>query len=841
MLKKSILLGTSVLVAASFAASAAAQQDEIIVTATKREQTLQDVPVSVSVTDAETVEQARILDLLDLQSVVPSLRVSQLQNSTQTTFIIRGFGNGANNAGIEPSVAVFVDGVYRSRTVSQISDLPNIERIEVLRGPQSTLFGKNASAGVVSVVTSKPEFERNGYLEATIGNYNARQFKGYFTGPISDTMAFSLGGTYNKRDGTAENIATGNDVNDRDRYGVRGQLLVEPNDWSSYRAVIDYDKIDEICCTVANLVNGPTGLGVFGVGGALVPEDPFSYDVALNFEPTNEGENKGISLESKWSVDAGEITSITALRSSEINREGDVDFTSADIIGSNAQSLEIETFTQELRFAGEAGPVSYLVGGYYFDESLKQTDSIINGTETRPFFDILLQGATTLAPGTPPVLDFTTMEVLLGLTPGTFFAPGNGVREFATQDEESYSLFAQADWELTDRLTATLGISYFNDEKEVSLSQSVTEPIYLANLLTDNGGSLPTNLAFGLFPVFSGGLPATPENIANNPVAFATAQGTAAAIVGGVAGPNGFQFITPTVGLPNAFESNTSNDSNTDFTIRLAYDLNDNINVYGSYATGYKPTSWNLSRDSQPTAADLATLRANGVNTSDNLAGGTRFAGPEEAEVFELGLKATWDKGSVNIAVFDQILEGFQSNAFVGTAFTLTNAEEQSVKGAEIDLTLFPTENLVLGFSGTFLDPVYDTFTNSASGDISGTQPGGIHETSISTSATWNWERGDYTGFVRGDYQYESDVAYTDEGSGLALLVAGTEFDTRSTNTVNASVGISRGNIDATFFARNLFQDEYITTIFPTTAQAGSVNGYPNQPRTYGVTVRANF
>jgi len=124
--------------------------EEVVVTATKRSQTLQDIPIAVSVTTADTIEKAQIQDLLDLQSVVPSLRVSQLQSSAASNFVIRGFGNGANNVGIEPSVGVFIDGVYRSRSAAAISDLPRLERVEVLSGPQSTLFGKNASAGVVS-------------------------------------------------------------------------------------------------------------------------------------------------------------------------------------------------------------------------------------------------------------------------------------------------------------------------------------------------------------------------------------------------------------------------------------------------------------------------------------------------------------------------------------------------------------------------------------------------------------------------------------------------------------------------------------------------------------------
>jgi len=218
--------------------------EEVIVTATKREQTLQEVPIAVSVTDADTIEKAAIVDISDLQSVVPSLKVTQLQSSTNTNFIIRGFGNGANNAGIEPSVGVFIDGVYRSRSAGAISDLPSLERVEVLRGPQSTLFGKNASAGVISVVTKKPSFETNGYIEATLGNYGLNSVKINAGDGITDNLAFSIYGSVNQRDGYFENLANTSDAfNERDRHAVRGQLLYTPNETSEYRLIADFDKM----------------------------------------------------------------------------------------------------------------------------------------------------------------------------------------------------------------------------------------------------------------------------------------------------------------------------------------------------------------------------------------------------------------------------------------------------------------------------------------------------------------------------------------------------------------------------------------------------------------------
>ncbi len=145
--------------------------EEVVVTASKRAQTLQEIPIAVSVVSSEQIEQAGVLDIKDLQTLVPSLRVTQLQSSANTNFIIRGFGNGANNAGIEPSVGVFIDGVYRSRVGSALADLPKLERIEVLRGPQSTLFGKNASAGVISIMNADSRLESyRGSVSLTTSN-----------------------------------------------------------------------------------------------------------------------------------------------------------------------------------------------------------------------------------------------------------------------------------------------------------------------------------------------------------------------------------------------------------------------------------------------------------------------------------------------------------------------------------------------------------------------------------------------------------------------------------------------------------------------------------------------
>ncbi|MEM9054086.1 MAG: TonB-dependent receptor plug domain-containing protein, partial [Pseudomonadota bacterium] len=406
---------------AAMAQDEAAEEDKrlntVTITATKREQTLQDVPVAVSVVDDSVIEKAEILDLNDLQSVVPSLGFRTFQNSVNANFTIRGFGNGANNAGIEPSVGIFIDGVYRSRAASQIGDLPNIQRVEVLRGPQSTLFGKNASAGVVSVVTRKPEYELGGNVEGSLGNLGLQRTKGYVTGPITENLAFSLGGGYNKRDGTATEVETGDELNERDRWNLRGELLFEPTENQEWRLIADIDEIDEVCCVATNLINGgATDAIVQALGGQLVAEDPYSRDIALNRLPSNFVRNQGVSLHGDIEFNGFTFTTITSYRETLAKVDYDIDYTSGDLASLNDR-LELETFTQEVRFTSNGeGPVDWMVGGFYFDEDVSQRSQLSYDSDFRDFLNIsaALGGATD-----PATVGAVTGAFSAGLLPDT--------------------------------------------------------------------------------------------------------------------------------------------------------------------------------------------------------------------------------------------------------------------------------------------------------------------------------------------------------------------------------------------------------------------------------------
>jgi iron complex outermembrane receptor protein len=806
--------------------------EEILVTATKRQQALQDTPVAVSVINADTIEKAQILDIIDLQATVPSLRVTQLQTSGNTNFLIRGFGNGANNPGIEPSVGVFIDGVYRSRSAAAISDLPNIQQIEVLRGPQSTLFGKNASAGVISVMTALPGKDFGGSAKVTFGNYGQTIIKGEISGPVSDNLSFGLSASSNESDGYFDNLSNGSQFNGRDRSGIRGQLYATPSDRLSLRLILDHDEIDEACCGVGNIINGPSGGAVVGLGGRLVPENAFSRSGFVNFNPSNKIKNSGTSLQVDYDLENSLITSITSIRNVTRTEDADVDFTSADIVGKNFSVTDIDTFTQELRWSSVGGEkIDWMVGTFFFDEDVTYDTSLRYGSDARLYVDLLA------GEGVPGSL--ARLETALGGLPPVLFADGAGVVENAGQSNAALSVFGQMDFNLSDRTTLTLGVNFTQDEKDAFVRQPTNSDTFSSLDFLQVGFA-------SLFSALTGGQAPIPANFALFPAQFAQAQGLSTVDCSPLTGPlcnpllafQAFQPLLPFVDFPNSVENGNSNDDAVTWTARVAFDINDDLNVYASIGTGFKATSWNLSRDSRIFPADLAAIQAAGLGVS-NLGTGTRLAGPEESTVYEIGLKARFEKAALNFAIFDQTIEGFQSNIFTGLGFNLANAGEQSATGFEFDGTYYPTENLQFTLAGTWMDPLYDSFVGAAGvtgpEDLSGTAPAGIHTFSLVASGTYTTELANgWEGFARGEYLFEDKVRTN------ANVPAFAGF--REVSVVNASFGLSHDNgWDIIVWARNLTDDNYLMSSAPAPFQAGSFIGYANPPRTYGITVKKYF
>ena len=811
-------------------ANAVATLGEVVVTATKREQTLQDVPVSVSVTSEATLEQAHIRDLIDLQSVVPSLQVTQFNAVGQTNFIIRGFGNGNGNDGIESSVGVFIDGVYRSRTSSALDDLPEVERIEVLRGPQSTLFGKNVSAGAINIVTAKPQFAFGGLAEVDVGNYGLTQGRASLTGPITDTLAFRLSASDHVRDGYLHNLTTSDDVNNRNRKAVRGDLLWKPSDLLSVRIIGDYNDIKERCCGVVSLFNGPaTGFigapAPFGLGFPVAnPATKFDGNIIFNTDPTNRLYGRGVSAQVDWKAGAGTLTSITAYRNQTNRSYQDVDFTGGDLANKD-QSNSISTFTQEFRLASAGtGPVSWLAGGFFERETIDTGQRIAYGHDLRAYTDGLSGQvpAALLAALPPPLsaalsghsniyaLEFLQSLVTPTIVPGlTYFQSGQGISDYYRMDQTFYSVFGNIDFKVTPLLTLTGGLAYLNDDKKARSNVALLDPFSALDLQR-----VPQFVAIGLPPNLYGPL-------------------------------GGLQFYygnTPNHGpinFPNAAESGELKGNKLTYAVRAAYRFGA-VNAYLSYSTGWKAGAYNLSNDSRP--PDV-----NGVG---------RIARPEDVSVYEAGLKAAFPRGFLNVAIFQQSIKGFQLNEYTGTAFSLVNAGQETTRGVELDMAYVPENWLALTAAATYLDPKYDSFAqatcfvydtvrcpvNPATGrfpdfrNLSGERPAGIPKWSVSTSATVSQDFGDdFGGYLRAEWDYTS-ATQRDANTPPNLATWGQKG-------VNASLGLTNRphRLEAVLWARNLTNYHTIIGVFPTVAQSGSYSGFPNQPRTFGLTLRSRF
>jgi hypothetical protein len=405
------------------------------------------------------------------------------------------------------------------------------------------------------------------------------------------------------------------------------------------------------------------------------------------------------------------------------------------------------------------------------------------------------------------------------------FAAGQGNTESATQDNSTKSIFAQFDIQLSEKLNAIIGASYMEDEKSVSYNQINT--------------AVFSNLDFvgaGAMGLIAAGIPAAQAIVLATDPAYNPLLPL-----------QGLQFIPQFVNFPNAAQDGKSSDDNVDYTAKLSYALNDAVTIYGGVSTGFKATAWNISRNSLPNATETAALAAAGTPVGPNTGLGQRYADPEEAEVFELGAKIYLPSGYLNIAMFDQEIKGFQSNTFIGTGFVLANAGSQSADGYEFDLVFSPTDNIDLAVSGLFIDPVYDSFPNSASGDLTGTTPTNIPEDTISSNITWNWENNGFDGYVRLSHLYASEVKLLENPAWQAILEASGN-GTKEQDTLNISAGIEKegiggGVLSLMFYGKNINDDKWVTSAFPAVADPSSTTffGYPNNYKSYGLMVNYSF
>jgi iron complex outermembrane receptor protein len=458
--------------------------EPIIVTATLRAMDVQDIPLAVTAVAPEALERQGINDIKNLASISPSFNIQSSQTETQGTSIkIRGVGTTGNNTGLESSVGVFIDGVYQSRPGVALGDLVDLERLEILRGPQGTLFGRNTSAGALNVTTKRANLsEVEGFVNASYGNYNFMNVQAGVSVPIAqDVAGVRVSGTWRKRDGYLKTPA-GVESNDRDRYMLRGQLYIEPNADISIRLLADYAKTDEQCCEA--VIVRETELAPFSAFHGLASDGvDQSGATALNNLSINGGpyfngsKQWGTSGELKWDLGGVKLTSITAYRDfdSSSTTVGGFTANATYTVGNGAPTSRagilpsgdhIKTFTQELRLQGTAfnDHLDWLIGGFYSSEKIRADQTMtLNADFQRTGSAFNFANAA----GVNPLFVFTNP-----LNPaGRIDANGNYAENRFLQDAKSWSIFTHNVFNITEQLSLTLGARYVKEDKEASFNQ----------------------------------------------------------------------------------------------------------------------------------------------------------------------------------------------------------------------------------------------------------------------------------------------------------------------------------------------------------------------------------
>ncbi len=829
--------------------------DTIIVTATKRARNLQDVPIAISAVGSLELKTAGITDVRELQRLSPSLLLTSTSaEAAGTTARIRGIGTTGDNPGLESSVAVIIDGVYRNRNSVSFTDLGEIERIEVARGPQGTLFGRNASAGLINVVTKGPSYETDAYAEASYGNYNYARVAAGVTGSlIENVLAARIDGSWTRRDGYFNDILSDRDFNDRQRWLVRGQLLFEPTENLTFRLIGDYAQRREECCAAATIVRGPTAGIIEALGGrlgsgagGLSSDDPYDRDSATTpgrsyQQDVNEW---GVSNEATLKLGGATLTSLTSYRFWDYDRGQDIDYTTLDLLyrsdGLNAQRFR--TFQQELRAQGEAfgGRLDWLVGGIFANEILNVDDENRTGADFQRYLNAVLN-PTLPASFQNPINTIGTLARAFGIIPATsnpadLFSSNNTFSTFRHRSR-NFAFFTHDEFKITDQLTFTAGVRYTNENKEID-----------ANL---TGQNLGCSAVFGISRL-------TPAQLApavggNNPVGI----GTATALIGGAGSLVPLACSAVYDPRLNGVYNSSRQESEVTGTAVLGYKVNDEINTYASYARGYKAGGFNLDR---------AGLTFPGVGVPidpDQL----QFPA-ETVNSYEVGLKyRNADNGAtVNVALFYEDFSNFQLNTFNGLAFIVSPIAGVVSKGFEIEGGFKPARTLNINGGITVADARYDdnlegplfappTSATAPAGNTLFQLPGArltnAPLVTITSSATWRPQISEgLDGLLNLNLRYSSKYN------------TGSDLDPEKTQlgfvVVNLRAGVSDpdGKWALEFFAQNLFNKNYTQVAFdaPFQAPGGNTLGNPfvttsnqtfnaflGEPRTFGVTLKGRF
>lgn len=846
------LMACSSLTAPAFAqdeatdAAEARDDNVIIVTATRRAQDVQDIPLAVTAISPQQLDNAGVVNIQQVTALAPSFSSSQAQLASGSVVLrVRGVGTTSNNIGFESAVGIFIDGAYQSRPGVALGEFVDVERVEVLRGPQGTLFGRNTSAGALNVTNKRPDVtEFGGFVNAGYGNFNEISVQGAINAPIvKDTVAVRLTGAYRQRDGFLTLVdRTGTEVgetNDVDQWLVRGQIGWDTDSGLRGRIIADYSKSQSSCCGAIELFQSPlvtggayaaVGLGANGGNGqpsvSTAPRDQGAFEEALdnriasaNFAPIADIDNYGVTGELEFPLsDSADLIFIGSYRKYESFENYDSDFTGLDIFNVDALNLEIDTYTAELRLQGESfgGALNYMVGGFYSDETIDQSVSFALGQDFGENVGALLFVPTGGALGPNPLTLFT------GVDP----AGTTNTNRFQ-QDAKSYAVFTHNSLEIAQGLELTVGARYSWEEKSGGFTQTASDNDICPAVLRAVGAS-------GVAPVVPASLRPT------------------------FIGLGCFGFTAP-ADLPQAaflplvrtFQSDFE-DEELIYTVKLGYEISPSVSSYASFTHGYKSGGINLDTTAAVLGADPTFLS-------------------EEVDAYEIGVKAQTANGdvTVNIAAFYEEFSNFQVLEFTGTAFATFNVPVAETKGVEIEGLLRPSDELTINFGATILEASYPddcagTQTSVQVLALCGNDLTNAPRVVALLGALWEKPINDSTEFfLSGQVRAEGDQRTSTQAiilPGAAEIMANGGLqqaidaappiiadiqDGKAFVNLRAGLKFADGAYAIEGWVNNLTDEVVRGVTFNTTLRgsgaANSRSAFSLPPRQYGVTVRAKF
>ncbi|WP_303830732.1 TonB-dependent receptor [Asticcacaulis taihuensis] len=607
----------------AFSQDTEAEPTEVIVTAQKKAEPLSRAPIAMSVVSGDQMEKAGAHDLKDMQTLTPSLLITSTANEAQTTARLRGVGTVGDNPGLDSSVGVVIDGVSRARTATAMSDLGVLDRVEVLKGPQSDIYGKGASAGVIQVVSKLPSFTPSQTLELTAGEQGTLGIAGYATGKIADKWAGSLSLVKRQRDGqytvhTGDGPRTRTDDGDQNYWSARGQLLYDGDGWSRLRIIGDYTKRDESCCVGTAIAIGGTRAYVDQLAaddGTASTVDPKAREAWSNRPTTQKLVDSGLSAQ--WDLRLAnnvQLTSITAYRHWDHTNGYDADFSSADIYYRDPNGgfgNRIDTWSQELRLNGKSAHFEWMAGLYANSEDLTRHDETLYGADYESYLGLLLSGGANI----------NRVSELTGLSVGQSFVAGQGNHDTYRQHERNLAVFGHGEWFISDTLSLLGGLRYNHQTKS------------LTSAFTNSDGGIACANATGSLGVLC--LPWS------NPA-----------------------FNDLTLSQKDAEDATTG-------SIRLKWQATPNLMTYATYATGWKGAGFNLDRE-QKTDYTVDTDSSFKAETSRS---------------YEIGLKGRFldRRLAIDVAAFDEAFRNFQLNTFLGTTFVVDSVPHLRSKGIEVE------------------------------------------------------------------------------------------------------------------------------------------------------------